>query len=84
MVVLAASIQDRDDAKSVLSDTYLGTPVRKVLADGASGVARHEVTTHSCHKPCHDSATSDEPDEKPHVSRWCPREGTNLRKIVLA
>jgi transposase len=33
-VVLAASVQDRDGAKSVLLDTYLRTPVRFVFADG--------------------------------------------------
>jgi transposase len=34
VVVLAASVQDRDGAKSVLLDTYLRTPVRFVFADG--------------------------------------------------
>ena len=34
MTVLAASVQDRDGAKSVLLDTYLRTPVRFVFADG--------------------------------------------------
>jgi transposase len=34
VVVLAASVQDRDGAKSVLLDTYLRTPVRYVFADG--------------------------------------------------
>jgi transposase len=34
VTVLAASVQDRDGAKSVLLDTYLRTPVRFVFADG--------------------------------------------------
>jgi len=34
LVVLAASVHDRDGAKSVLLDTYLRTPVRFVFADG--------------------------------------------------
>ena len=34
VVVLSASMQDRDGAKSVLLDTYLRTPVRFVFADG--------------------------------------------------
>src|SRR5689334_341200 len=34
VVVLAASVQDRDGAKSVLLDTYLRTPMRYVFADG--------------------------------------------------
>jgi Transposase DDE domain len=34
VVVLSASIQDRDGAKSVLLDTYLRTRVRFVFADG--------------------------------------------------
>jgi len=34
VVVLSASVQDRDGAKSVLLDTYLRTPVRFVFADG--------------------------------------------------
>ena len=34
VVVLAASVQDRDGAKSVLLDSYLRTPVRFVFADG--------------------------------------------------
>jgi transposase len=34
VVVLAASVQDRDGAKSVLLDTYLRTPVRYMFADG--------------------------------------------------
>ena len=34
VAVLAASVQDRDGAKSVLLDTYLRTPVRFVFADG--------------------------------------------------
>jgi transposase len=34
VVVLAASVQDRDGAKSVLLDTYLRTRVRSVFADG--------------------------------------------------
>ena len=33
-MVLSASMQDRDGAKSVLLDTYLRTPVRFVFADG--------------------------------------------------
>jgi transposase len=33
-VVLSASVQDRDGAKSVLLDTYLRTRVRFVFADG--------------------------------------------------
>ena len=32
-MVLSASVQDRDGAKSVLLDTYLRTPVRFVFAD---------------------------------------------------
>ena len=35
IVVLTASMQDRDGAKPVLLDTYLRTPVRFVFADGA-------------------------------------------------
>jgi transposase len=35
VVVLTASMQDRDGAKPVLLDTYLRTPVRFVFADGA-------------------------------------------------
>jgi transposase len=34
VVVLAASVQDRDGAKPVLLDTYLRTPVRYAFADG--------------------------------------------------
>src|SRR5215212_5680296 len=34
VVVLSASVQDRDGAKSVLLDTYLRTPVRFVFAGG--------------------------------------------------
>jgi transposase len=34
VVVLSASIQDRDGAKSVLLESYLRTPVRFVFADG--------------------------------------------------
>jgi transposase len=34
VVVLSASVQDRDGAKSVLLDTYLRTRVRFVFADG--------------------------------------------------
>src|SRR5690349_24856061 len=34
VVVLSASVQDRDGAKSALLDTYLRTPVRFVFADG--------------------------------------------------
>lgn len=34
MTVLAASVQDRDGAKSILLDTYLRTPVRYIFADG--------------------------------------------------
>jgi transposase len=35
VVVLSASMQDRDGAKPVLLETYLRTPVRFVFADGA-------------------------------------------------
>jgi transposase len=35
VVVLSASMQDRDGAKPVLLDSYLRTPVRFVFADGA-------------------------------------------------
>ena len=34
MVVLAASVQDRDGAKTTLLDMYLATPVQFVFADG--------------------------------------------------
>jgi hypothetical protein len=58
VVVLAASVQDRDGAKSVLLDTYLRTPVRFVFADG--GFARRlldwagqilRTTVHIVRKP---------------------------------
>ena len=35
MVVVTASVQDRDGAKPALLATYLGTPLRFVFADGA-------------------------------------------------
>ena len=54
VVVLAASVQDRDGAKSVLLDTYLRTPVRFVFADGGfAGTLRRLGQPRSCAPPLH-------------------------------
>jgi len=47
VVVLAASVQDRDGAKTALLSAYLISPIQFVFADGgfASRIARGEPAT---------------------------------------